>query len=47
MPSLKELRARAIEGLAFGIGFSIGSLIFNITLQGVLFGIFKVLGLGG
>lgn len=45
MPSLKELRTRAIEGFAFGLGFSLASLVFNITLQGVLFGIFAVLGL--
>lgn len=46
MPSLKELRKLAIDGVAFGLGFSLGSLIFNVVLQAVLFGIFRVLGLG-
>lgn len=46
MLSFRTLRDRAVEGLAFGIGFSIGSLIFNVVLQAVLFGVFRVLGLG-
>lgn len=46
MPNLKELKTRAIEGFAFGLGFSLASLAFNVALQAILFGIFRVLGLG-
>lgn len=43
---MKELRKLALQGLAFGIGFSVGSIAFNVVLQAVLFGVFRVLGLG-
>lgn len=46
MPKFSELRVRAVEGLFFGVGFSVGSLLFNMVLQAVLYGIFAVLGLG-
>ncbi len=35
-----------LQGVVFGFGFSIGSLLFNVLLQAALFGIFRVLGLG-
>jgi hypothetical protein len=46
MSKLRESRSHVITGFAFGIGFSIGSLVFNVVLQAVLFGVFRVLGLG-
>ncbi len=46
MSKLQELRSHTLTGVAFGIGFSVGSLAFNVVLQAVLFGVFRVLGLG-
>jgi hypothetical protein len=43
---MKELRKLVLQGFAFGVGFSVGSLAFSIVLQAVLFGVFRVLGLG-
>jgi hypothetical protein len=44
---MKELRKMFLTGAVFGLGFSIGSLLFNVLLQAILFGVFQVLGLRG
>jgi hypothetical protein len=44
---MKDLRKMFLTGAAFGAGFSVASLLFNILLQAILFGVFQVLGLRG